>query len=173
MGAMLLYIGFRFEFIYGLGAIIALLHDVLFTIAIVVCVHHLGWINLEFSSTILAAMLTVVGFSVNDTVIVFDRIRENLERHKGMNFMKLVNMSVNETLSRTINTVLTVVLVLLAMVVLSGPVLEGFAFTMLIGIIVGTYSSIYIASSFVIWYLEKVKKVDFSDEGKKPSTVKA
>lgn len=173
MGAMLLYIGFRFEFIYGLGAIIALLHDVLFTIAIVVCVHHLGWINLEFSSTILAAMLTVVGFSVNDTVIVFDRIRENLERHKGMNFMKLVNMSVNETLSRTINTVLTVVLVLLAMVVLSGPVLEGFAFTMLIGIIVGTYSSIYIASSFVIWYLEKVKKVDFSDEGKKPSAAKA
>ena len=89
-----------------------------------------------------------------------------------MNFIKLINLSVNETLSRTINTVLTVVLVLFAMVVLSGPVLEGFAFTMLIGIIVGTYSSIYIASSFVIWYLEKVKKVNFDEEHKKSSVVK-
>lgn len=165
--AMLIYIGFRFEFIYGLGAIIALVHDVLFTFAIMIIVHHLGLINLEINQSIVAALLTVVGFSVNDTVIIFDRIRENKEKHKGMNFIKMINLSVNETLSRTINTVLTVVLVLITMVILAGPVLQGFAFTMLIGIIVGTYSSIYIASSFVIWYLEFVKKVDFEEQSSK------
>jgi preprotein translocase subunit SecF len=161
--AMLIYIGFRFEFVYGMGAIVALVHDVVFTFGIIVTVGHTGLINLEMSQGILAAMLTVVGYSVNDTVIIFDRIRENLTKHKGMNFIKLVNMSVNETLSRTINTVMTVVLVLLTMVLLAGPVLQGFAFTMLIGIVVGTYSSIYIASSFVIFYLQHVKKVKFED----------
>jgi preprotein translocase subunit SecF len=164
--AMLIYIAFRFEFAYGVGAIIALVHDVLFTFAVIVVVNHLGWINTEFSQSILAAMLTVVGYSINDTVIVFDRIRENKDRHKGMNFIKMVNLSINETLSRTINTVLTVVLVLITMVLLAGPVLQGFSFTMLIGIIIGTYSSIYIASSFVIFYLEKVKKVSFEEDDK-------
>ena len=163
---MLIYIAFRFEFAYGVGAIIALVHDVLFTFAVIVVVNHLGWINTEFSQSILAAMLTVVGYSINDTVIVFDRIRENKDRHKGMNFIKMVNLSINETLSRTINTVLTVVLVLITMVLLAGPVLQGFSFTMLIGIIIGTYSSIYIASSFVIFYLEKVKKVSFEEDDK-------
>jgi preprotein translocase SecF subunit len=168
--AMLIYIAFRFEFIYGLGAIIALIHDVIFTFSIINVVQHFGWINLEFNQQILAALLTVVGYSVNDTVIIFDRIRENKVKHKGMNFVKMINLSINETLSRTVNTVLTVVLVLLTMVVLAGPVLQGFAFTMLIGIIIGTYSSTYIASSFVIWYLEKVKKVVFEevDDVKKP-----
>ena len=162
--AILLYVAFRFEFVYGVGAIVAMIHDVIFTFTLTVIVHHLGIINLEFSQQILAAMLTVIGFSVNDTVIVFDRIRENKTKHKGMNFVKMVNLSINETLSRTINTVLTVVLVLVAMVFLAGPVLQGFAFTMLIGIIIGTYSSIYIASSGVIYWLEKVHKISFEQD---------
>lgn len=156
--AMLIYIAFRFEFVFGLGAIIALVHDVFITFGLVIFSQKLGILNLEVNQSILAAMLTVVGYSINDTVIIFDRIRENMQKHKGIGFSKLVNMSINETLSRTVNTVLTVVLVLITMVIMAGPVLEGFAFTMLLGIIFGTYSSIYIASSFVIWYLEKVKK---------------
>ncbi len=158
--AILLYVGFRFEFAYGLGAIVALVHDVLVTFAVIVIVNKIGGINLEINQTILAGMLTVVGFSINDTVIIFDRIRENKEKMRGKKFTDLVNSSINETLSRTINTVLTTALVLLALVLFGGPVLEGFAFTMLVGIITGTYSSIYIASSFVIWYLERNNKID-------------
>jgi preprotein translocase subunit SecF len=93
-------------------------------------------------------------------VIIFDRVRENRELHKGMNFIKLINVSINETLSRTVNTVMTVVLTLAVLLIFGGPVLEGFAFTMLIGILTGTYSSVYIASNFVIWYMEKVQKHD-------------
>jgi preprotein translocase subunit SecF len=170
---ILIYIAFRFEFVFGLGAIVALIHDVLFTLGIVVVFHHLGIIDLEMNLSLLAAFLTVIGYSVNDTVIIFDRIRENREKHKGMNFIKMVNLSINETLSRTVNTVLTVVLVLITLVLVAGPVLQGFAFTMLVGILVGTYSSIYIASSFVIWFLEKVKKVKFDEETSKKTAVSA
>ena len=162
--AILIYIAFRFEFIFGLGAVIALAHDVIFTFAVIIVVHHLGLINLELNQGILAAMLTVVGYSINDTVIIFDRIRENKDKQKGLPFVRLINQSINETLSRTINTVLTVVLVLMTMVILAGPVLQGFAFTMLVGIFTGTYSSIYIASSFVIWYNQKVKKINVTGE---------
>lgn len=156
--AILLYIAFRFEFIYGLGATIALVHDVIFTFGFVLFIGDLGIIPVEFNQSMLAAILTVIGYSINDTVIVFDRIRENKEKHKGIALRKLINLSINETLSRTINTVLTVVLVLTTMVLVAGPVLQGFSFTMLVGIIAGTYSSIYIASSFVIWYTEKYGK---------------
>jgi preprotein translocase subunit SecF len=158
--AMLIYLAFRFEFIFGLGAIIALVHDVIITFTLIIFVGHTGLINLEVGQDILAAMLTVVGYSVNDTVIIFDRIRENRDKHKGKSFEWMCNMSINETLSRTVNTVATVLLTLLIMVFFGGPVLQGFAFTMLLGIIFGTYSSVYVASSFVIWYLEKVHKVD-------------
>lgn len=161
--AMLIYIAFRFEFIYGLGAIVALVHDVIITFGMVIVVHKVGLINLEFNQAMIAAFLTIVGFSVNDTVIVFDRVRENLVKHKGLHFVKLINLSINETLSRTINTVLTVVLVLLAIVFVAGPVLQGFAFTMLCGIIFGTYSSVYVASAFVVWYLKSIKKLDVED----------
>jgi preprotein translocase subunit SecF len=160
MVAMLIYIGFRFEFIFGLGAIIAMIHDVGFTIAIILIVNGLGWMDLEINQSILAAILTVVGYSINDTVIVFDRVRENRDVHKGMNMIKLFNLSVNETLSRTINTVLTVVITLVVLLAFGGPVLQGFSFVMLIGIIIGTYSSIFIASNFVIFYHETVKKED-------------
>ncbi len=173
VAAILIYIAFRFEFTFGLGAIVALIHDVIFTFTTIVIVNHLTPLNLEINQSILAAMLTVVGYSINDTVIIFDRIRENREVHKGLAFTKLVNLSINETLSRTVNTVGTTLLVLVTMVVFGGPVLQGFAFTMLVGIIIGTYSSIYIASSFVIWYFEKVKKINVEGVDKKVATATA
>ncbi len=161
---MLIYIGLRFEFTFGLGAIIALVHDVIFTLGMIVIFDKLGIINLEINQGIVAALLTVVGYSVNDTVIIFDRIRENREKHKGIPFAKIANLSINETLSRTIITVLTVLIVLLVMDFFSGPVLQGFAFTMTVGVIVGTYSSIYIATSFVLWYMKKVKKINIEED---------
>ncbi len=172
---ILVYIAFRFEFNFGLGAVLALIHDVLLTFAIIVLVDHTGIVNLELNIITVAALLTVVGYSINDTVIVFDRIRENQEVHKGMNMIKMINMSINETLSRTVNTSVTTLIVLFVLLFFGGPVLEGFAFTMIIGIITGTYSSIFIASSFVIWYVEKVQKTDLSEikKAKKPKTAKA
>ncbi|OGU59518.1 MAG: protein-export membrane protein SecF [Ignavibacteria bacterium GWF2_33_9] len=158
--AMLIYIGFRFEFVFGLGAIVALVHDVFFVISIILIFNGLGIMDLEINQSIVAAILTVVGYSINDTVIIFDRVRENRVSHKGIHLMKLFNLSVNETLSRTINTVLTVVITLVVLLTFGGPVLQGFSFTMLVGILVGTYSSIFIASNFVIFYNEKIKKID-------------
>ncbi len=158
--AILIYIAFRFEFIYGLGAVIALIHDVCISFGMVIIFQKLEILNLEFNMGVLAALLTVAGFSINDTVIIFDRIRENRVRHKGLSLISLMNLSINETLSRTINTVVTVILVLVTILVLGGEALHGFAFTMLVGIITGTYSSIYIASAFVVWFLETVRKED-------------
>lgn len=162
--AIMMYLAFRFEFTYGIGAAIAIVHDVLVTLALVTVFSKLGIINLEINQSMIAAFLTVVGFSVNDTVIIFDRVRENLERHKGMNLIKLMNLSINETLSRTINTVLTVAMVLTIITLFGGEVLQGFSFTMLVGILTGTYSSIYIASAFVLWYIQNVKKVDIEGD---------
>ncbi|MBS1912116.1 MAG: protein translocase subunit SecF [Bacteroidetes bacterium] len=158
--AILLYITFRFEFLFGLGAIIALVHDVLVAFAFAVIFNGVFGLNLEMNQSLLAAFLTVVGFSINDTVIIFDRIRENKQLHKGENLLMLMNRSINETLPRTINTSLTVALVLVILLVFSGEVLRGFAFTMLIGIITGTYSSIYIASAFVVDVLIRQGKLD-------------
>jgi preprotein translocase subunit SecF len=158
--AMLIYIGFRFEFVYGLGAIFALVHDVFVVISFILVFTGLGIMDLEINQSLLAAILTVVGYSINDTVIIFDRVRENSLAHKGMNLIKLFNMSVNETLSRTVNTVLTVVITLVVLLAFGGPVLQGFSFTMLVGILVGTYSSVFIASNFVIFYHETFKKED-------------
>ena len=167
--AILIYIAFRFEFVFGLAAVIALMHDVIVTFGIVNFVHHMGWIDISFNQNMIAAMLTVLGYSVNDTVIVFDRIRENAEKHKGLHFVKLANLSINETLSRTINTVLTVELVLIAIILFGGPVLLGFSFTLFIGMLTGAYSSIYIASAFVVWYLKKFKHVEVEDKEVEPA----
>jgi len=158
--AMLIYIGLRFEFPFGFGAVVALTHDVIFTLGMIVLFDRLNVINLEINQGILAALLTVVGYSVNDTVIIFDRIRENKEKHKGIPLAKIANISINETLSRTIITVITVLLVLIVMVFFAGPVLQGFAFTITIGVIIGTYSSIFIATPFVLWYLKRIKKIN-------------
>ncbi|MBC8144140.1 MAG: protein translocase subunit SecF [bacterium] len=158
MIAILLYITFRYELVLGIAAILALLHDVLVTFSFTVICNGLFGLNLEMNQGMLAAFLTVVGFSINDTVINFDRLRENRVLHKGENMMMLVNRSVNETLPRTLLTGVCVVLVLLVLLFFSGEVLRGFAFVMLIGLITGTYSSIFVAGSFVVdWLIYKGK----------------
>lgn len=141
MGA---YIAFRFEPRLGIGAGVALLHDVLITAG------ALSLMNMEFDLTVVAALLSVVGFSVNDTVIICDRIRENMRKMRRESLAEIINRSVNETLSRTVITTGTAVLVILALFFLGGEVIHTFAFALLVGFSVGTYSSIYIASPFVL-----------------------
>lgn len=161
---ILIYLGFRFKFVFGAGAVIALFHDVIVTLGMVSFFNGLiPGLNLEITQTIIAAFLTLVGFSVNDTVIVFDRIRENLKIHKTMDLKNLFNMSINRTLARTIITSGTSLLVVLALLLFGGEVIRGFAFTFLIGIITGTYSSIYIASAIVYeWTMKRNKgKIEF------------
>lgn len=140
------YIWFRFEFRFGVGAAVALVHDVL------IAVGALSVFNYEIDLTVVAALLTVVGFSVHDTVIVCDRIRENMRKGGRRDSMgTIINRSINETLSRTVLTTGTAILVVLSLFLLGGNVIRGFAFTLLIGFIIGTYSSIYIASPIVLW----------------------
>jgi preprotein translocase subunit SecF len=140
------YIWVRFEWRFGVGAGVALLHDVLLTVAALIV-----W-NYEFDLTVVAALLTVVGFSVNDTVIVSDRIRENMRKDRRSALAAIVNRSINETLSRTILTTGTGLLVVISLYVLGGSVIHGFAFTLLVGFVVGTYSSIYIATPVVLFF---------------------
>ncbi len=148
MGA---YIWFRFELRFGLGAILALLHDVLITIGALVLV------NYEFDLPIVAALLTIAGYSVNDTVVVCDRVRENMRKHRREGMEKIINMSINETLSRTIITTATSLLVLLALFLLGGGVIRPFAFALLVGFLSGVYSTIFIATP-VILALEKGRR---------------
>ena len=155
---ILIYLAFRFRLVYGLGAVIAILHDVLVAFAFaVICNGLVPWLNLEMNSTLLAAFLTIVGFSVNDTVIIFDRIREDQRKYKGQTLKEIMNRAINETLPRTIITSGTVFLTLLVLFIWGGEVLRGFAFTMLIGVITGTYSSIFVASSIAYDWLERGK----------------
>jgi preprotein translocase subunit SecF len=169
---ILIYIAFRFELSYGVGAVIGIFHDLVITFALIVIANRIGIADIELNQQILAAFLMVLGYGVNDTVIIFDRIRENVERHKGQNFVKIVNDSINETLTRTVNTVGTVVLVMIVMLILGGPVLLGFSITMLIGVIFGTYSSVYIATSFVIYYNHIVLKRHLPTDDKNTKTTK-
>lgn len=141
---VLIYIWIRFEWQFGLGAVIALAHDVLLTIGV------FSIVQLEFNLAIVAAILTIVGYSLNDTVIVYDRIRENLRKYKKMPLAEVINLSINDTLSRTILTSLTTLLALLALYIWGGPGLNGFAFAMIWGVFVGTYSSIFIASPVLL-----------------------
>jgi preprotein translocase subunit SecF len=147
------YIWFRFEFRFGVGAVIALAHDVL------VAVGALLLVNYEFDLTIIAALLTIVGFSVNDTVVICDRIRENMRKIRRETLEGIINISINETLSRTILTTGTTLLVLIALFVLGGAVIRPFAFTLLVGFISGVYSTIFIASPVILmWEKKPVKK---------------
>lgn len=147
---MLIYISWRYEFRFALGGIIALIHDVIITTAL------LTVLDKEFTLTIIAALLTIIGYSINDTIVVFDRIRENARKNIRKDLAEVINSSINQTLSRTILTSFTVFLVLLALFLLGGSVIHDFAFILLVGVIVGTYSSIFIASPLVlIW--EKYK----------------
>jgi len=141
---LLIYISWRFEFRFAIGAILALVHDVLVTIGV------FSMMNKEFNLPILAAILTIVGYSLNDTIVVFDRIRENMRKMKGVKFEELVNRSINETLSRTILTSLTTLIAVVVFFLFGGGVIRDFAFALIIGIVTGTYSSIYIASPVVI-----------------------
>jgi preprotein translocase subunit SecF len=151
MGA---YIWLRFEFRFGVGAVIALAHDVL------VAVGALLLANYEFDLTIIAALLTIVGFSVNDTVVICDRIRENMRKIKRETLESIINISINETLSRTILTTGTTLLVLVALFVLGGAVIRPFAFTLLVGFISGVYSTIFIASPVILmWEKKPVKRL--------------
>jgi len=161
---ILVYLGFRFKFVFGVGAVLALFHDVLVTLGFVSFFNGLiPGLNLEITQNVIAAFLTLVGFSVNDTVVVFDRIRENLKIHKTMDLKEVFNMSINRTLTRTILTSGTVFLVILALLLFGGEVNRSFAFTFMIGIITGTYSSIYIASAVVYdWTMKRKKgKIEF------------
>lgn len=154
--AICLYVAFRFKFIYGVGAVVALFHDVLVTLGIISLFD--GVFNLEISQNMIAAFLTLVGLSVNDTVVIFDRIRENQKVFRGMGLIELINKSLNETLSRTIITSGTIFIVLVVLLIFGGEVNRGFSFALVIGIITGTYSSIYIASAVVVEWAERLKR---------------
>ena len=145
LGAMLIYIWIRFEWQFSLGAIIALFHDVIIT---------LGFFSLfgfEINLSIVAAVLTIVGYSMNDTVVIFDRVRENLRKYSDIKIFDLTNISINETLSRTIITSITTLLALLSIYFFGGEVLKGFSLAMILGVIFGTYSSIYIANPILVF----------------------
>jgi preprotein translocase subunit SecF len=162
-----LYIWLRFEWRYGIGAVVALLHDVIITVGALVA------LNYEFDLTIVAALLTVVGFSVNDTVIVSDRIRENRRKDRRSSLAEVINRSVNETLSRTILTTGTVVLVVLTLYLLGGPVIHGFAFSLLVGFVVGTYSSVFIASPIVLFFERATSAATAPARGERRGAVSA
>ena len=141
----LVYLGFRFEWRFGLAAVIATAHDILTTVAFI------GIMHIEVSLTVIAAILTVIGYSLNDTIIIFDRVRENLRKHRGMSLYDLVNLSVNETLPRSVLTHATTLGATLALLIFAGEVIRPFAWVMAFGIFTGTFSSIYVASSILIW----------------------
>jgi len=156
---ILVYLGFRFKFVFAFGAVAALFHDVLITLGLFAALYGLiPGLNLDIDLTIVAAFLTLIGYSINDTVIVFDRIRENLKIHKTRPLFDIINTSISQTMSRTILTGGTTLLTVLVLLIFGGEVLRGFAFTLFFGIIIGTYSSIFVASTLVYEYALKYKK---------------
>jgi len=144
LSAMLIYIWIRFEWQFSLGAIIALIHDVIITIG------FFSILEFEINLSIVAALLTIVGYSMNDTVVIFDRVRENLKKYSSKTINEISNLSINETLSRTIITSLTTLLALLSIFFFGGKILQGFSFAMILGVIFGTYSSIFIANPILM-----------------------
>lgn len=145
MGAVLFYIWLRFEWQFSVGAVGALFHDVIITIGI------FSALQIKFDLAIIAALLTIVGYSLNDTVVVFDRLRENLRKYKKMELRDVMNLSVNETLSRTVMTSVTTLLALIALYILGGDVIRGFVFAMILGVVIGTYSSVFVAKNIVLF----------------------
>jgi preprotein translocase subunit SecF len=144
IGAVLFYIWLRFEWQFSVGAIAALVHDIVITIGI------FSLLQIKFDLAIIAALLTIVGYSLNDTVVVFDRVRENLRKYKKTPLKDLLNMSINATLSRTVMTSLTTLIALISLFILGGDVIHGFVFAMIWGVIIGTYSSVFVASSILL-----------------------
>jgi preprotein translocase subunit SecF len=159
LAGMLVYIWFRFEWIYGVGAVLAVLHDTIITIGI------FSILNKEITLTVIAALLTLVGYSMNDTIVIFDRIRENLSLNRRERLVDVINRSVNQTLSRTVMTSGLTFIAVLALFLFGGPVLHGFSLALVIGIIIGTYSSVFVASPIVLFWH------DWADKRKKAAPV--
>ena len=167
LGAMLIYIWFRFELIYGVAAVIATFHDVIITLGL------FSLLGKEITLTVIAALLTLVGYSMNDTIVVFDRIRENVRLNRRQNFKDLVNRSINQTLSRTILTSGLTFLAVLSLYLFGGEVIHGFALVLVIGVIIGTYSSFAIASPVVLFWQQRAAAAGGLPEKPRPAAEKA
>ena len=158
LAAMLFYIWVRFEWQFSIGSIIAIFHDVLITIGL------FSLLSLEINLSIVAAVLTIVGYSMNDTVVIYDRIRENLIKYSSLKIGEISNKSINETLSRTIITSSTTLLALISIFILGGEILKGFSLAMIIGVIIGTYSSIFVASPILKYFNVSFKTISKEKE---------
>ena len=152
MAGIVIYISIRFQFMYAIGALVALTHDILITLGL------FSLLNMEISLSVLAAFLFIVGYSLNDTIVVFDRVRENAKEKRHDSFMSVINLSLNQTLNRTVITSLTTLTVVLTLLFFGGEVIKPFAFALTIGLVVGTYSSIFVASPVVLAWDENQKK---------------
>ena len=158
LAAMLFYIWIRFEWQFSVGSIVAIFHDVVITLGI------FSVLSLEINLSIIAAVLTIVGYSMNDTVVIYDRIRENLNKYNRLNISEIANLSINDTLARTIITSVTTLLALLSIFILGGEILRGFSFAMILGVIIGTYSSIFVASPILKFFKVTYKTLEKEEE---------
>jgi preprotein translocase subunit SecF len=158
LAAMLFYIWIRFEWQFSLGSIIAIFHDVVITLGI------FSILSLEINLSIIAAVLTIVGYSMNDTVVIYDRIRENLNKYNRLDISEIANLSINDTLARTIITSVTTLLALFSIFILGGEILRGFSFAMILGVIIGTYSSIFVASPILKFFKVSYKTLEKEEE---------
>ena len=158
LAAMLFYIWIRFEWQFSIGSIIALFHDVVITLGI------FSILSLEINLSIIAAVLTIVGYSMNDTVVIYDRIRENLNKFNRLNIKEIADLSINDTLARTIITSVTTLLALLSIFILGGEILKGFSFAMILGVVIGTYSSIFVASPMLKFFKVTYKTLEKEEE---------
>ena len=158
LAAMLFYIWIRFEWQFSIGSIIAIFHDVVITLGI------FSFLSLEINLSIIAAVLTIVGYSMNDTVVIYDRIRENLNKYNRLNISEIANLSINDTLARTIITSVTTLLALFSIFILGGEILRGFSFAMILGVIIGTYSSIFVASPILKFFKVSYKTLEKEEE---------
>ena len=158
LAAMLFYIWVRFEWQFSIGSIVALFHDVIITLGI------FSLLSLEINLSIIAAVLTIVGYSMNDTVVIYDRIRENLGKYHKLDISNIANLSINETLSRTIITSVTTLLALFSIFILGGEILRGFSFAMILGVLIGTYSSIFVASPILKLFKVSYKTLEKEEE---------
>ncbi len=158
LAAMLFYIWVRFEWQFSIGSIVALFHDVVITLGI------FSFLSLEINLSIIAAVLTIVGYSMNDTVVIYDRIRENLGKFHKLDISELANLSINETLARTIITSITTLLALVSIFTLGGEILRGFSFAMILGVLIGTYSSIFVASPILKFFKVSYKTIEKEEE---------
>jgi len=158
LAAMLFYIWIRFEWQFSIGSIIALFHDIIITLGI------FSLLSLEINLSIIAAVLTIVGYSMNDTVVIYDRIRENLNKYNRLNISEIADLSINDTLARTIITSATTLLALLSIFILGGEILRGFSFAMILGVVIGTYSSIFVASPMLKFFKVTYKTLEKEEE---------